>query len=144
MVNCTKPVYGPPLLREDVLKDRLIDWYPSHTGSVRFLTDLIEEYKRFWRLILNYPQRRVVAPGPVMAVQRVHQFDNKMYFDDCMQYFTRFMRPDTLAWHGVTDHTGTFDTIMTYQHMFKTEPPVAWVDMAKTFELKRGSVRLLR
>lgn len=144
MISNTAASYGPPMLREDVLKARLLDWYPSHQGSVKLLTDLIEEYKRFLRLILNYPHRRVVAPGPIMAVQRVHQFDNKMYFDDYMKYFNRFMGRESLAWHGVTDYVGTFETIMVYQDMYETDPPVAWIDMTNISQIKRGVVRMFR
>ena len=138
-----QPTYGPPLLREDILTARLLDWYPSHKGSLILLTNLVEEYKRFWRLILNYPHRRVVAPGPIMAVQRAHQFDARRYFDDCMTYFNKFMRRDMLAWHGRTDYVGTFDTIMVYQDLFATDPPVAWIDMSHLANINRGTVRLL-
>ena len=69
----TPPTYGPPVLQDNVLKATLLAWYPKHDKSVKLLEDLIEEYKRFWRLVLSYPHRRVVAPGPVMEVQRAHQ-----------------------------------------------------------------------
>ena len=105
---------------------------------------ILEEYKRFWRLILNYPHRRVVAPGPVMAVQRAHQFDHTIYFDDCMAYFNRFMCRDNLAWRGITDYTGTFETILVYQDMYETDPPGVWGDMYRLSQIKRSSVRMLR
>jgi hypothetical protein len=136
--------YGPPQLPERWLKAALLDAYPSHHNTRNFLFDLVEEYKRFWRLILNYPHRRVVAPGPVMAVQRIHQSDAQLYFNDCMEYFRRFMRRDDLAWRGHTDHVGTFDTIVVYQDMFKTDLPVAWIDMAHLAQMPYGSVKLLR
>ncbi len=140
----TLAIFGPPILREDVLKTGLLNRYPSHAGSQKLLTDLIEEYKRFWRLILNYPHRRVVAPGPVMAVQRVHQTDARVYFDDCMIYFNKFMRRDELAWQGHTDYTGTCDTIMVYQDLFETDPPVAWIDMSRLLGFTKNNVRVLR
>lgn len=140
----SQPVYGPPLLRENMLKARLLDWYPGHQESLQLLTDLIEEYKRFWRLILNYPHRRVVAPGPVMAVQRAHQYDAPMYFADCMNYFSKFMRSDELAWHGRNDHRGTFDTVMAYQDLYSSAPGGAWNDMTHLASIGRGKVQLLR
>lgn len=140
----TLPTFGPPLLQESFLRNTLLDWYPSHRASAELLFQLVEEYKRFWRLILNYPHRRVVAPGPVMAVQRVHQSQTQMYFDDCMAYFKQFKRRDELAWRGRTDYTGTCDTVMVYQDLFQTDPSVAWVDMYQLLQIDRGSVRLLR
>lgn len=39
------------------------------------------------------------------------------------------MHPRDLAWRGHTDHRGMFDTMFSYQELFKAEPPRAWADM---------------
>ena len=143
-MSATTPTFGPPMLGDDWLKTKLLMWYPSHKTRSILIEQLVEEYKRFWRLILNFPQRRVVAPGPVMAVQRVHQSDAPRYFNDCMTYFNQFKRPDELAWRGHTDYVGTSDTIMAYQHMFKASPHIAWIDMSHLVNFDRTTVRLLR
>ena len=138
MNSNTLPTYAPPILQDVKLKKELLLWYPSHSDTQSLLADLVEEYKRFWRLILSYPHRRVVAPGPVMAVQRVHQaIDEDRYFDDCMNYFERFMPRNELAWGGLSDHMGTHDTVMVYEDLFRTEPPRAWADMARIVGPKR-------
>ncbi len=142
-VSNYQPTFGPPLLREKAIQARLLEWYPSHAGSVSLLADLVEEYKRFWRLVLNYPHRKVVAPGPIMAVQRAHQSDAERYFDDCMNYFNKFMPRDALAWQGTSDLRGTIDTIMVYRDLFTTDPGAAWIDMFQLVPINRGTVRLL-
>ena len=131
------------MLQGNVLKNKLLILYPNHRCSHNLLADLVEEYKRFWRLVLSYPHRRVVAPGPVMAVQRVHQIDEDRYYDDCMTYFNRFMSRKDLAWQGKTDHLGTHDTIMVYQDLFKADPPRAWADMTHIIALKKSRYRVV-
>ena len=142
MLN-TPPTYGSPVLQDHVLKATLLAWYPKHDKSVKLLEDLIEEYKRFWRLVLSYPHRRVVAPGPVMDVQRAHQSNQRRYFDDCMNYFNEFKRRRDFAWKGRTDYVGIHDTITVYQDLFQTNPPGIWNDMSEIYGLKKGIFRLI-
>lgn len=139
----TLPTYGPPSLNEAELKNRLLKWYPSHTGSKNLLDDLVEEYERFWRLVLSYPHRRVVAPGPIMAVQRAHFSNRQSYFQDCMDYFNKFMPPKVLAWGGTADYSGIHDTVTVYRDLYNTNPPDAWADMTNIYGIRRNGLTVV-
>lgn len=136
--------YGPPMLNESILRKRLLILYPNHKTSIFLISELVEEYKRFWRMIVNYPHRRVVATGPVMAVQRAHQLNSEEYFWDCMTYFNRFKTRKDLAWHGSEDYTGTHDTYVVYKDLFKEEPHVAWVAMTSLILVKKEPLKIVR
>ncbi len=139
----TLPTYGPPQLNENELRSRLLEWYPGHNGSRILLANLVEEYVRLWRLVLSYPHRRVVAPGPILAVQRAHSYNREGYFSDCMAYFNRFMPPKVFAWGGVHDYTGVHDTVSVYKDLFEKNPPEAWADMTDIYGIKRSHLTIV-
>lgn len=138
------PTYAPPNLNKERLEVELLTQYPSHKGNERLLCELVEEYVRLWRLVLSYPERRVVAPGPIMAVQQIHwYYSREQYFKDCMDYFNKFIPPILLAWKGVTDHLGVHDTVTVYHDLYKADPPRAWADMTSLYAIRKNNLRLV-
>ena len=65
----TRVRYFPPQIDQTWLNHALFDRYPGHktTATSRALVEkLSEEYIKLWRLYLSFPERRVVAPGPIL------------------------------------------------------------------------------
>jgi hypothetical protein len=108
------------------------------------ISELVEEYKRFWRMILNYPHRRIVATGPIMAVQRAHQCNSEEYFWDCMTYFNQFKTRKDLVWYGLDDYTGTHDTYVVYKDLFNEEPHMAWSAMTHIIKVRTRPLQVVR
>ena len=137
-----QPTYAPPRLDRQRLTGMLLDHYLGHKDSRNLIEALVEEYVRFWRMFLSYPTRRVVAPGPILAVQRIHFWDRERYFNDCMDYFNRFLHEE-FTWRGQSDFVGTHDTVMAYQDLYNTDPPGPWNDLTKTYYIKRSGFRVV-
>ena len=137
--------YFPPRIDTTWLNEATFCRYPSHRStdhSRAMIIKLTQEYIKFWRLVLSFPERRIVAPGPILAVQRVHFDDRKRYFDDCMEYFNRYLAEE-LYWHGRGDVIGTLETVVSYQTLFKEDPPEPWFDIVAEYNLGRSSLRLV-
>jgi hypothetical protein len=107
------------------------------------IVKLTEEYLRLWRLVLSYPEKRIVAPGPIIAVQEVHRTHREMYFHDCMEYFRRFMCKE-FVWEGRLDVRGTIDTVVSYKDLYHESPPEQWHDLTKQYDLGRPILRLVQ
>jgi hypothetical protein len=129
--------YFPPEISKDWLDVQMLRSYPAHKSSQvgrELLERLTEEYLKFWRLVLSFPDKRVVATAPILAVQRVHQSNRKEYFDDCMAYFNRFLSTE-FCWKGRSDVTGTVDTVSAYRELYRAQPPEQWRDIVNEYNL---------
>jgi len=136
--------YYPPAIHELWLKESLLRRYPSHKTCKEWIDVLYSEYVKLWRLVLSFPEKRVVAPGCIMAVAHVHQdADRQRYFRDCIDYFQRFVAPHELAWRGDNDIKGTVQTIAAYQDLFKEDPALPWRDMTERYMLRRSVLRIV-
>jgi hypothetical protein len=71
------------------------------------------------------------------------EYGSKQYFNDCMDYFNRFLAPRDIAWKGTIDHQGTHDTVTVYHDLYSSEPPVAWVDMTSLYCIKKNSLKVV-
>lgn len=141
----TRPGYAPPPISPRWLTAELLQHYPNHTKSEEHLESLAAEYIKFWRLVLNYPDKRIVAPGPIIAVQRVHwnakrgeeaDLDpNMTYIYDCMTYFRKFLRKE-LIWRGRLDILGAVHTVLAYKDLYHELPPPAWQDITDVYNLE--------
>lgn len=138
----TRTRYLPPAINRDWLCDELLRQYEGHRESLELLAALVDEYFRLWRLFRMYPERRVVATGPIMAVQRVHYNDRERYFYDCMEYFNRFLNSE-FVWKGRSDVHGTIQTVVSYKELYEVPPPAPWQDITKEFELGRSHLQLV-
>jgi hypothetical protein len=139
------PRYFPPQINTGWLNEEMFRRYPGHsvTPSSRTLIEkLTQEYIKFWRLVLSFSDRRVVAPAPILAVQRVHYHDRRRYYDDCMDYFNRFM-DEELRWRGRADVMGTIHTVTAYKTLYGEEPPDPWNDIVAEYNLGRPSLHLV-
>lgn len=137
--------YFPPTIDEGWLNNRMFERYPAHKTSPLghdLIERLTQEYLKFWRLIVSFPDRRVVAPATILAVQSVHYADRERYFTDCMDYFRRFRAKD-LCWLGRTDFLGTIDTVRAYNLLYKEDPPEQWHDLMTEYNLGRPALRLV-
>ena len=136
--------YRPPAIDELWLKEALLMRYPSHKTCKEWIDVLSSEYLKLWRLVLSFPEKRVVAPGCIMAVAHVHQdADRQGYFRDSMEYFQRFVSPLELAWRGDKDINGTVETISAYQELFQVDLAPPWRDMTKHDSLRRSVLRIV-
>ncbi len=135
--------YAPPPISPQWLADAVLHAYPAHRASGRLIEELVHEYLRLWRLIVHYPDKRVVAPGPIIAVQRVHWTHRRRYFEDCMAYFNRYIFKECV-WGGHQDVAGTLDTVRSYHEFYDTDLPPAWKDMQDAYNLGRAHLRLVQ
>ena len=127
--------YAPPPLDQYFLFERLITTYPGHRGDAdRLISRLIEDYINFWRLLMNFPDARVVGTGPIIAVWKVHAADRDQFRTDCMNYFRRFIYWKDVAWKGETDLRGTIDTCRAFERQFNDDFPPSWVDMVRVYQ----------
>ena len=141
----TRTRYFPPQIDQTWLNQSMLQRYPGHktTKSSRALIEkLTQEYIKLWRLYLSFPERRVVAPGPILAVHRVHYDDRQRYFDDCMDYFNRYVAEE-FFWQGRADVSGTIDTVRSYKDLYDEDPPDPWSDIVAEYNIGRSSLRLV-
>ena len=134
--------YYPPNISRDWLITEVIHRYPNHQKSRNLIAMLVDEYLRLWRLSLSFSERRIVAPGPIIAVQQVHRTHREEYLHDCMEYFRRFMGQE-LIWGGRLDVRGTVDTVTSYSDLYNESPPGPWNDMTEVYNLGRPTLRLV-
>jgi hypothetical protein len=134
--------YYPPAIRLNWLVAEILAQYPAHKDSPDLIISLAQEYLKFWRLVLTYPEMRIVAPSPLIAVQRIHWKHRDQYFNDCMDYFRKYLFKE-LVWRGRLDVVGTFQTVRSYYDLYDTYPPEAWVDMNNEYNLGRSHLRLI-
>ena len=134
--------YFPPAISPVWLTQELLKHYPNYKLSNFSLEDLAKEYIKFWRLVLSYPEKRVVAPGPIIAVQQVHFAHHEAYFDDCMTYFNRFVLRE-LVWHGQRDIRGAVDTVRAYRDLYHELPPPVWQNITAIYNLKIPSLHVV-
>jgi len=141
----TRPRYFPPLIDEHWLNQQMFRRYPGHrtTHASRALIEkLTQEYVKFWRLIISFPEKRIVAPATILTVQRVHHDDKQRYFDDCMDYFNKFLSKE-FRWGGRPDVIGTVDTFRSYRALYQEKPPEQWHDIVAEYDLGRTSLHLV-
>ena len=135
--------YYPPNINRDWLADEVLNCYPSHQQCPVLIVKLVDEYIKLWRLFLQYPEKRIVAPGPIIAVQEVHKLNRRIYFQHCMEYFRRFLNKE-FVWGGRSDVQGTIDTVRSYIDLYNEQPPEQWVDITTEYNLGRSHLRLVR
>ena len=136
-----KVKYAPPPIDQRFLSRLVLEAYPSHQSCANLIDILVSEYVKLWRLVLNYPKHRVVAPGCLCAVQKVHQSADRLsYFVDSMSYFGRYVSIKDLAWFGPMDIKGTVDTVHAYHDLHKEFPPEPWADMNAIYGQRRNSL----
>jgi hypothetical protein len=122
----------------------VVETYPNHHLDDGLITDLVAEYVKLWRLVLNYPTNRVVATGCICAVQRVHQSaDRRSYFAQCMSYFGRYVPAKDIAWQGPMDIRGTIDTVHAYHDLHREFPPPQWGDILAVYGQRRNSYEVV-
>ncbi len=138
----THPGYAPPPISPYWLTEELLKQYPSHAQSKAWLEELAREYLKFWRLVLCYPDKRVVAPGPIVAVQRVHFQHREAYLGDCLSYFNRFLLRE-MIWRGRTDIVGAIDTVRAYKDLYHELPPSPWHDVTSIYNLRIPALRVV-
>lgn len=136
------PRYYPPSIGLDWLVSEILRQYPSHKNTPAVIVTLTQEYIKLWRLVLTYPEKRIVAPGPLIAVQRVHWGHREKYFADCMDYFKKYLFKE-LIWKGRLDVAGTVQTVRAYHDLFAEYPPEPWVDMNNEYNLGRAHLKLV-
>lgn len=134
--------YSPPSISLSWLTEEMSAHYPSHKQSKTLLEDLSKEYLKFWRLVLSFPERRVVAPGPITAVQRVHWSNHEAYYIDSQTYFNRFLLLE-LVWHGRLDVRGALDTVYAYKELYHESPPPAWQDITHIYNLRIAKLHVV-
>lgn len=137
--------YGLPSVSHAWLTGAVLTRYPSHNHpgqATALIETLVMEYLKLWHLIIHYPEKRIVAPGPIIAVQRVHWEHRKQYFDDCMGYFNQYLFRE-MIWGGRQDIHGTLDTVRSYYDLYENKLPEAWNDIAHEYNLGRSHLRLI-
>tara|TARA_B100000745_G_scaffold297064_1_gene243399 strand:- start:43 stop:474 length:432 start_codon:yes stop_codon:yes gene_type:complete len=137
--------YALPAISHAWLTTEVLAAYPAHDepGEPTALVEtLVLEYLKLWHLVIHYPERRVVAPGPIAAIQRVHWKHRKRYFDDCMEYFNRYLFKE-MVWGGRLDISGTLDTVRTYRDLYQNDLPPPWGDIAHEYELGRSHLHVI-
>ncbi len=121
--------YAPPPLAVNWLNQQLRKRYPTHPTDL--LVMLVEEYAKFWRLLRTYPNKGIVAPGPIVVVQIAHQSNREMYREDCLSYLKYYLGNER-RWHGPeSDPRRAFVTVRHYQLLFDEIPPKPWGDMTR-------------
>lgn len=139
-----RPRFMPSMLNQSWLKAIVLEQYPSHQQCKEWIDLLVVEYIKLWRLVLSYPEKRVVAPGCIVAVQQVHQFaDREAYFQNCMQYFNRYIPSEDFAWQGYRDTRGVIDTLNAYADLYHDSPPLPWIDITQTAEIRKSVLRIV-
>ena len=136
--------YAPPPISRDWLCSAMFVEYPHHRhkDGHTLIVALVEEYLHLWRLALTYSEKRIVAPGCILAVKVAHQRDSGRYFHDCVKYFNYFFDRE-FTWGGPSDIRGTIDTITAYRELTKQSPPEQWKDILQEFSRGRKALRLV-
>jgi hypothetical protein len=133
--------YAPPPIDQRSLSNLVIEKYQSHQSCRDLIETLVAEYVKLWRLVLSYPEHRIVAPGCISAVQRVHQAaDRRTYFAQSMDYFGRYVPPRDIAWQGPMDIRGSIDTVRAYHDLHREFPPMEWSDILAVYGARRNSL----
>ena len=138
--------YAPPPLNRGMLARLTLEAYPSHHGSQTSkeqIVLLVAEYLKVWHLKLEFPLARIVAPAPVIAVARIH-CEQKEYFNECMDYFNRYVHPSDITWEGESDPLAVVHTVGAYHERYHFAPPeVVWNELLKLHTLRKAHLRLV-
>ncbi len=127
------------------LTQEVLATYPSHKSSrklVEKIETLVLEYLKFWHLMVQRPEKRIVAPGPIIAVQDVHSSNREIYFQDCMQYFNTYHSKRDMIWGGLPDIEGTIDTVDMYAEVYTQQMSEPWSDLLHAYDLKKQTPHL--
>lgn len=136
--------YAPPPIDQSYLCRLVLEQYPSHRSRSDLIAVLVSEYVKLWRLVLNYPGRRIVATPCIIAVQKVHRYtDRTSYFIDSMRYFGKFISEGDLAWRGSKDIKGVLETIHAYLDLQGELPPDPWAEMSSIYGMRRSTLKLI-
>lgn len=141
--------YAPPPLPQQVLCRLLFEAYPSHKTCKELIKLLVEEYAKLWLLIREYPSRRIVAPGAILAVQDIHRSDEmrkiyncEIYSSHCIDYLGYYLYKEAV-WDNRFDHRGTVDTMRAYHDCFHNDPPLPWQQMVEAYDRGGQGLRLV-
>lgn len=135
--------YAPPPLPRQALYHLMLEAYPSHRMCKELIVVLVEEYAKLWLLKREYPSRRIVAPGTILAVQDIHRKKlEEAYRVDCIDYLGFYLYKE-MVWDDRTDHRGTVDTMRAYKDCFHNEPPLPWQQMVEAYERGGHALRMV-
>jgi hypothetical protein len=115
----------------------------THTPDM--LDQLLEEYAKWWRMMLLYPKQRVVAPPPVFIVTYAHfSLGMDEYFNNLREYLG-VGGLHHRRWRGPKDIDGLLDTTFIYRQTYG-EPTNPWLDMFRIVDriVKSDKVIVLR
>ncbi len=148
--------FAPPPLPRQTLCDLMQKAYPSHKTQRELIVLVVEEYIKLWLLKREYPSRRIVAPGTILAVQHVHQrlgndimapgtektndsYDTEIYRNHCIDYLGFYLYRE-FVWDHLADPRGAVDTMRAYYGCFHNDPPPPWQQMVEVYN--RGGFAL--
>jgi|GEM_PF-1405154 len=135
--------FAPPPLPHNLLCRLMLEAYPSHRTCKELIVLLVEEYAKLWLLLREYPSRRIVAPGTILAVQDIHRKKlEEAYRIDCIDYLGFYLYKE-VVWDERADHRGTVDTMRAYHDCFRSDPPPPWKQMVEAYEGGRHALRLV-
>lgn len=135
--------YALPDINHQWLTHEVLGQYPGHkesTESVALIESATLEYIKLWHLAIHFPEKRVVAPGPIAAILRAHWQHRDVYFHDCLSYFNRYIYKEFL-WGGRPDVQGTLDTTRAYIELYENNPPEPWKDITDEYDLAHAHLR---
>ena len=134
--------FAPPRLRQRELCELVLEEFESHRACNEPVQLLVGEYWKLWWMRLEHTPRRIVGPGPLIAVQRIHRHKSGTYLEESVSYFGSYIDKE-LAWRGENDALGTVDTMRAYRLHFKEDPPSPWWQMLNAYERGGSALRIV-
>lgn len=131
--------FVPPPIDKAWLVANLRDTFPKQKmANHDLLEELAVAYLNWWRLMLTYPERRIVGPVPLWYVRRVHARQLDRFFFDCLSYLGKIL-DEKSVWRGATDFRGTHDTARSLSELFDRHQLV-WEPILRTAKNQKENV----
>lgn len=135
--------YAPPPIDQSWLFAHLVDRFDvrENDAARKLLRNLVHAYVMWWVLMISFPNRRIVATGPLWEVRRIHASDIERFCADCFDYLGRIPRKEDL-WGGPMDLRGTRDTARAIDALFDY-PDLVWEPILRA-DREQRSEKIIR
>ena len=131
--------YAPPPIDQRWLIAAIMDAFPAHKehpDTRSLIHELVYGYIIWWTLMLNFPDRRIVATTPLWIACRIHASDPMRFVADSFDYLGRTPKKSD-RWGGELDFVGTFDTVRSLEELFDSYA-LAWEPLIQTAKRQKS------
>lgn len=132
--------YTPPQIDEEWLLAKLKDDFQGYKNCKMIngqLYELVQAYVEWWRLMITFPERKILATPPIWYIRIIHSSRQERFFFDCFSYLGQIPQKEQV-WRGrEEDISGVQETAISLRALYD-QHSIAWGPIVKMAEELRS------